>query len=87
MKLNLPKSIKRFIRGEKARIRREFSDITQQRQQIAEVYKKFVKTPGDVKPEEKPEQKSEKKAEKMVEKKKEKTKNKKEAKPKDKAKK
>ena len=90
MKSNLPKSIKRFIRGEKARIRHEVFDLAQQQQQIAEVYKKFIKTPGEAKPETKPEQKPAKEAEKKKEKKsdkKEKPKAEKAEKPKEKSKK
>jgi hypothetical protein len=89
-KNNLPKSIKRFIRKEKARIRHEFFDLAQQQQQIAEVYKKFIKTPGTAKPEKKAEEKPAKKAEKKTEKKaekKDKPKTGKESKPKEKSKK
>ena len=38
MKNNLPKSIKKFIRREKARIRREVFDIKEQKKLIDELY-------------------------------------------------
>lgn len=40
-KKKLPKSIRKYIRKEKARIRREFFDLEEQKKQIAELYKKF----------------------------------------------
>ncbi len=42
-KSRLPKSIKKFIRNEKARIRREFSDIAKQAEEIQKLYGKFIK--------------------------------------------
>lgn len=41
-KKRLPSSIRKFIRREKARIRREILDITEQEKKIAELYKKFI---------------------------------------------
>jgi len=43
-KYNLPKSIRSFIRSEKARIRREILDSQKQQEAISEMYKKFLKT-------------------------------------------
>lgn len=43
MKKKLPNSLKKFIRSEKARIRREFSDFKEQERLIDELYKKVVK--------------------------------------------
>jgi len=40
----LPKSIRKFIRREKAWIRREFLGIKKQKELIAELYQKFLKT-------------------------------------------
>jgi len=37
------KSDKKFIRTEKARIRRQFSDSKKQEEMIAELYKRFIK--------------------------------------------
>lgn len=42
-KKRLPKSLKKFIRKEKARIRREISDIEEQKKLINELYQKFLK--------------------------------------------
>ena len=39
----LPKSIRKFIRQEKARLRREIFDIEEQKRRIEELYKKFQK--------------------------------------------
>ncbi len=39
------KSDKKFIRTEKARIRRQFFDIIKQEEMIKELYKRFVKEP------------------------------------------
>jgi hypothetical protein len=39
----MPRSIRKFIRREKARIRREVLDIKKQGELIAELYKKIVK--------------------------------------------
>jgi hypothetical protein len=44
MELNLPTSIRRFIRREKSRIRQEFFDTAKQKELINELYKKFIKT-------------------------------------------
>lgn len=41
MKRKLPKSIRKFIRKEKARIRKQFSDPLEQKKKIEELYKKF----------------------------------------------
>ncbi len=43
MKKKLPKSSRKYIRQEKARIRREVFDSRQQEKLIEEVYKKFSK--------------------------------------------
>ena len=37
----MPKSIRIFIRKEKARIRRQFFDVKKQNEMIAEIYKKL----------------------------------------------
>jgi len=39
----LPKSLRKFIRREKARIRREVLDLKEQEKLIQELYKKFLK--------------------------------------------
>jgi len=39
----MPQSLRKFIRQEKARIRREVLDIKKQEELIAELYKKLVK--------------------------------------------
>jgi len=39
----LSKSLRKHIRKEKARIRRDFSDIKEQRELIDQLYKKFLK--------------------------------------------
>jgi len=44
MKRKLPKSLRKYIRKEKARIRREVLDIKEQKRLIQELYKKFLKT-------------------------------------------
>jgi len=41
MKGKLPKSVRKFIRKEKARIRREVLDFKKQKELINELYKKF----------------------------------------------
>ena len=41
----MPKSIRKYIRQEKARIRREVLDIKEQEKQIQELYKQFFKEP------------------------------------------
>lgn len=42
MKKKLSKSIKKFIRKEKARLRREVLDIEKQKSLIKELYQKFL---------------------------------------------
>ena len=42
-KKRMPKSLRKFIRKEKARIRREFLDIKEQEKLISELYKKVLK--------------------------------------------
>lgn len=37
------RSVKKYIRQEKARIRREVSDLVEQKKLIEELYKKFIK--------------------------------------------
>ena len=44
MAKKLPKSLRKFIRLEKTRIRREVSDIKKQKELINELYQKFIKT-------------------------------------------
>lgn len=43
MKKRLPKSVKKYIRREKARIRREFFDAKKQEELIQELYQRFFK--------------------------------------------
>jgi len=43
MKKKLPKSLRKYIRQEKGRIRREISDVKRQKELIDEIYKKFLK--------------------------------------------
>ncbi len=43
-KKRMPKSTRKFIRREKARIRREFLDIKEQEDKIKQIYQKFPKT-------------------------------------------
>ena len=43
MKKKLPKGIRKYIRKEKARIRREILDLKEQERLIQELYKKFSK--------------------------------------------
>ena len=43
MKKRLPRSLRKFIRKEKARIRREVLDLKEQEKQISDLYKKFLK--------------------------------------------
>jgi hypothetical protein len=40
--LKLPKSIRKFIRKEKARIRKEILDLKEQEKLIQELYQKFL---------------------------------------------
>jgi len=42
-KKRMPKSLRKFIRKEKARIRREFLDIKEQEKLINQLYEKFFK--------------------------------------------
>jgi len=42
-KRKFSRSVKKFIREEKARIRREISDLSEQKRLFKELYKKFVK--------------------------------------------
>jgi len=39
----LPNSIRKFIRKEKARIRREVLDLKEQEEKISNLYQKFIK--------------------------------------------
>jgi len=39
----MPKSLRKFIRKEKARIRREVLDLKEQERLISELYQKFIK--------------------------------------------
>ncbi len=41
----MPKSLRKYIRGEKARIRRDFFGFKKQKELIDELYKKFLKQP------------------------------------------
>lgn len=41
-KSKLPKSVRKFIRKEKARIRREVFDIEEQERLLRELYQKFI---------------------------------------------
>jgi len=43
MKRRLPKSLRKYIRKEKARIRREVLDLKEQEKLINELYQKFLK--------------------------------------------
>lgn len=43
MKKKLPKSLRKFIRKEKARIRREVFDLKEQERLIQQLYQKFLK--------------------------------------------
>jgi len=43
MKKRMPKSVRKFIRREKARIRREVLDIKEQEKLILELYQKLLK--------------------------------------------
>jgi hypothetical protein len=43
MKVKLPKSIRKYIRKEKARIRREILDLKEQERLISQLYEKFLK--------------------------------------------
>jgi len=42
-KSRMPKSVRKFIRKEKARIRREVLDLEKQKEKINELYQKFIK--------------------------------------------
>lgn len=48
-KKKLPKSIRKYIRREKARIRLEVLDLKEQERLINEVYQKFLKISGQTK--------------------------------------
>lgn len=71
MKKRLPNSLRRFIRKEKARIRRGILDIKEQEELISKLYEKMIRKPKEVK---------EKSEEKEISKKKPKVKTKKEKK-------
>jgi len=43
MERKLPKSIRKYIRKEKARIRREVLDLKKQEELISELYQKFLR--------------------------------------------
>ena len=43
MKKKLPKSMRKFIRREKARIRREVLDLKEQERLVKEIYQRFTK--------------------------------------------
>jgi hypothetical protein len=43
MEAKLPKSIRKFIRKEKARIRKEVLDLKEQERLIQELYQRFLK--------------------------------------------
>ncbi len=45
MKKMLPKSFRKYIRKEKARIRREALDLKEQEKLINEIYQKFLRLP------------------------------------------
>ncbi len=40
----MPKSVRKFIRREKARIRSQFLDVKEQESKIKQIYQKFSKT-------------------------------------------
>lgn len=46
----MPKSIRKFIRKEKARIRRDVFSIKEQEDKIAQLYQRFLKTKDENKP-------------------------------------
>jgi len=48
-KKRLPQSLRKFIRQEKARIRREILDFKKQEELINELYQKFFKSPDKIK--------------------------------------
>lgn len=54
MKKKLPKSLRKYIRKEKAHIRREVLDIKEQNRLIDELYKRFLKQPTEEKQQIKP---------------------------------
>lgn len=47
MRKKLPKGVRKYIRKEKARIRREVLDIKEQEKLISELYKRFFKNYED----------------------------------------
>ena len=49
-KKRMPKSIRKFIRKEKARIRRDVLDIKEQGDKITQLYQRFLKTKDKDKP-------------------------------------
>lgn len=53
----LPRSIKKHIRKEKARIRRDVLDVKKQKESIEEIHQKFFKKPSEELKESKPDQK------------------------------
>ncbi|MFA5355714.1 MAG: hypothetical protein WC302_03250 [Candidatus Paceibacterota bacterium] len=52
----MPRSIRKHIRNEKARIRREFSNTKEQKEKINNLYQRFLKQETTVKTEEKKEE-------------------------------
>ena len=44
MTRGLPKGLRKFIRREKARIRRDVLDVKEQEKLISEIYQKFIKS-------------------------------------------
>jgi hypothetical protein len=57
MKNKMPRSVRKHIRNEKARIRREFSSTKEQKERISKLYQGFSKQEATVKAEEKKEEK------------------------------
>lgn len=57
MKNKMPRSIRKHIRNEKARIRREFSNTKEQKERISKLYQGFSKQEATVKAEAKKEEK------------------------------
>lgn len=47
MAKKLPKSLRKFIRGEKAHLRREFLDTKKQAEEISKLYQRFFKQPKE----------------------------------------
>jgi hypothetical protein len=46
-KLNLPKSIRKYVRLEKAKIRRSAADLAEQKKLVNELYERVLKREGD----------------------------------------